>query len=129
MKILIVDDHEEVRIMLRDVLQNRGHTLFCAENGNHALDVLANNTVDLIISDIIMPKMEGVEFITRVKQMRIPVISISGLPREVVVAEFFASLGIVGFLQKPFRYTELMQLVENVAVEHCDRAVKTVHNP
>ncbi|MBD3344732.1 MAG: response regulator [Chitinivibrionales bacterium] len=113
MNILIVDDHEEIRQMLREMLQENGYHVFVAENGKQAIDLLGVNKIDLIISDILMPEIEGVEFILRLRQSKIPVIAISGLRREDVVAQFFASIGVVGFLQKPFMVNDVAVLVNN----------------
>ena len=114
MDILSVDDEAEVRLMLSDMLKSKGHKVIVAENGKKAIDYLMVYKVDLIITDIVMPEIEGIEFILRLRQSKIPIISMSGLSRETVVAEFMASLGIVGFLQKPFDNADLLQVVGNI---------------
>ncbi len=114
MDILVVDDEAEIRLMLSDMLKSKGHKVIVAENGKKAIDYLMVYKVDLIITDIVMPEIEGIEFILRLRQSKIPIISISGLSRETVVSEFMASLGIVGFLQKPFDTGELLQVVDNI---------------
>lgn len=118
MEILVVDDEVEVREMLCEVLTSKGHSVVVAENGKRAIDLLAFYKIDLIVTDIIMPEIKGVEFILRLRQSNIPIISISALSRESVVSEFMDSLGIVGILQKPFTKSDLMQLVDNVKEKH-----------
>lgn len=114
MDILVVDDEAEIRLMLSEMLKSKGHKVIIAENGKKAIDYLMIYKVDLIITDIVMPEIEGIEFILRLRQSKIPIISMSGLSRETVVSEFMASLGIVGFLQKPFDTGELLQVVDNI---------------
>ena len=114
MDIIVVDDDVEVRGVLCEVLSSKGHHVIVAENGRRAIDLLSIYKVDLIITDIIMPEIEGIEFILRLRQSNIPVISISALSKESIVMEIIASLGIIGFLQKPFANNELLQIVKNV---------------
>ena len=59
MKILIVDDNRENLYLLRTILKGNGYQVASAENGVAALATLKNDSVDLIISDILMPKMDG----------------------------------------------------------------------
>ena len=114
MDILVVDDDADVRLLLSDMLRSKGHKVTTAENGKKAIDYLMVYKVDLIITDIVMPEIEGIELILRLRQSNIPIISMSGLPRETVVSEFMASLGIVGFLQKPFDAADILQVVSNI---------------
>ena len=114
MDIMVVDDEVEVRSMIYDMLESKGHNVIVAENGKRAIDLLAFYKVDIIVTDIIMPEIEGIEFILRLRQSNIPIISISALSKESVVSEFMDSLGIVDILQKPFIKSDLMQLVDNV---------------
>ena len=124
MIILVVEDNEEMRTMLCDVLREKGHTVYPAENGKKAIDLLSVYSLGLIITDIVMPEIEGIELILRLRQSNIPVISISGLSRETVVSGIMASLGIVGFIQKPFLTGELMQIVDNVTAGAASRNVR-----
>lgn len=114
MDIIVVDDDVEVRGLLCEVLNSKGHNVIVAENGKRAIDLLSVYKVDLIITDIIMPEIEGIEFMLRLRQSNIPVISISALSKEAVVMEIMASLGIIGLLQKPFTNNDLLLLVDNV---------------
>ena len=114
MNIIVVEDQKEVREMLFNLIQDKGHDVIVAENGRRAIDLLSIYNIDLVITDIVMPEIEGIELILRLRQSNIPVITISGLSKETVVAELMASLGIIGFLHKPFSNDDLMQLVDNV---------------
>jgi len=66
-KILIVDDDEDIRELLMYNLKREGHEVSCAENGLEALDMIQSNIPDLIILDVMMPKMDGIEFCDLVK--------------------------------------------------------------
>lgn len=78
--ILIVEDNEEVRQYLKSGLSKVFNTLQ-AENGEVALDVMKNNEVDMVITDVMMPVMDGVKFCKAIKQnistSHIPVIILS----------------------------------------------------
>ena len=112
MNILIVDDEPQVRSVMVDVLQGRGHRVFEASTGRQAIELLSVSQVDLIVTDIVMPEIEGVELILRLRQSNIPIVAISGLGREVVVNAFLSTLGIVGFLQKPFAMRGVLELID-----------------
>lgn len=116
MNILVVDDHEDVREVISELLTMEGHRVSTAYDGKNAIDLLGVYKFDLIISDIVMPEIEGVELILRLRESGIPIISISGLPRESVMSEFFSSLGIIGLLQKPIDNESLLNLVKSANI-------------
>jgi two-component system, cell cycle sensor histidine kinase and response regulator CckA len=66
MKILVVDDSENSRLITSILLKDNGHTVMNATNGNEALGVLAESQIDLIITDILMPEMDGFELCRQV---------------------------------------------------------------
>lgn len=118
--ILVVDDQESVRALLRRQLSDRGHTVLEAPDGVEALHLVRrrNGAVDLILSDVVMPQMNGTELATRIggEFPDVPVILMSA----------FASGGgarvglgesIVPVLQKPFDPVELVELVA-LALQH-----------
>jgi CheY-like chemotaxis protein len=112
MKILLIDDDSHMRGAISELLEQKGYEVIQAENGKIALDSLAVYKFDLIITDIIMPELEGIEFILRLRQSKIPIISISGMPKEVVINELIQSLGIKGFLKKPFSKEDLFEIID-----------------
>ena len=67
-QILIVDDEEELRNLLKEHLEDHGYTCFTAPNGQVGLDVLAQEMVDLAVVDIMMPGMTGLSFFQRMKE-------------------------------------------------------------
>jgi CheY-like chemotaxis protein len=62
MIILVVDDERQYRLLLRDLLQDEGHTVLEAADGQEALEKLGRTTPDVIISDVYMPVMDGLKF-------------------------------------------------------------------
>ena len=81
--ILIVDDSSATRIQLRNYLEPHHHECLDAGNGLEALDTLKTNKVDLIICDLNMPEMDGIEFITRQSQDE----KIKGIPTIMCTTE------------------------------------------
>ena len=113
--ILIIDDEDPVREVLRRVLVREGHTVSEAADGKTALRMYAGNPTDLVITDIFMPEMDGIEFLTRVQEAfpEAQVIAISGggfIGREDVLQDA-AQLGAVGILEKPFSVEECLDVV------------------
>ena len=78
-KILIVDDEEHIRELIRFYLDKEGFSVVEAENGEKALEILENEYVDLAIVDIMMPVMNGFDLVEEMKQFKdIPVIMLTG---------------------------------------------------
>ena len=67
MKILVVDDEPEYRLVLKNVLMSEGYTVFVAENGEDGFAKLMKDPVDLVISDIYMPVLDGIRFHRKVR--------------------------------------------------------------
>jgi len=77
--ILVVDDDKNTRILLKAVLENEKYTVFTAENGEAALEVMDQEHIDLVILDIMMPKMDGYEFTQMLRENHntLPILMIS----------------------------------------------------
>ena len=87
--ILVVDDDRSTRLYMRALLEAEHYTVFLAENGEEALGVLENTHVDLIVLDVMMPKMDGYEFTREVRSVN------SELPILICVYDFqSAQLGL-----------------------------------
>lgn len=115
--ILVVEDDLQFRTMLVVMLQGDQHQVSTAENGREALALLARSAPDLIITDILMPTMDGVELIMALSQSgnTTPVIAMSG-GRRSISAEFnlesAALLGVKVSLAKPFARADLRSAIE-----------------
>ena len=85
-RILVVDDDKNTRILLKAVLEAERYTVFTAENGEEALRVMEGEHIDLVVLDIMMPKMDGYEFTKTLRESRstLPILMISAkhLPED-----------------------------------------------
>ena len=77
-QILVVDDDKNTRRLLKAVLETEHYSVFTAENGEDALDVMDKEYIDLVILDIMMPKMDGYEFtkILRESKNNLPILMV-----------------------------------------------------
>lgn len=119
--ILIVDDDDSTRLLLRKFLEPDGHTIIEAANGQQGLDIFNESPPDLILTDIVMPIMEGITFVRelRKKDQKIPVIVMTG-DIHGRAKEFFdisSQLGASYALEKPITREKLEQAVIK-ALEH-----------
>ena len=83
-KILIVDDDIEIRKIISIYLRNEGYEIIDAPDAIEALDILRNTTVDLIILDIMLPKMDGIEACLKIReQYQMPIIFLSAKDEDI----------------------------------------------
>jgi two-component system chemotaxis response regulator CheY len=116
-KILVVDDSAALRQVVNIALQDSGYDIIEACDGKEALDQLNGQKIDLIISDVSMPHMDGISF---VKQARVraeykftPVIMLTSLQeKEKAVNNFAAS--VKAWMVKPFQPVEMLTLVSSL---------------
>ena len=109
-KILIVDDEPTLREITQEILSMAGYEVLIADTGDAALNILANETVDLLLSDIIMPQMSGYE-LAKIVSEKYPTIKIqlaSGYSSEQALQQEPLQSPI---LRKPFRSAELLNTV------------------
>lgn len=113
--ILIVDDMEESSKVATHVLTRKGYDCVMLDSGQKALDYIENNPVDLILLDIMMPRMDGYETCRRLKcdsrHAEIPVIFLTGLTDIQSISEGFDAGG-VDYICKPFQCAELLARVQ-----------------
>ncbi|MCB2183830.1 MAG: sigma-54 dependent transcriptional regulator [Desulfobulbaceae bacterium] len=102
-KILIVDDERDLRMSLYEALNRQGYMVSVAENGAMALEMMKKNPADLIISDINMPEMDGLDLLQaiRITYSDLPVVIITG-HATVETAVTAMKLGAFDYLLKPF---------------------------
>jgi DNA-binding NtrC family response regulator len=101
-RILVVDDQESMRDMLADLLDMMGHEARTASGGAEALDRLQQEAIDLVITDLNMPEMDGMELTKRIKSRTptLPVIVITGYGTFHTERQVLAS-GADGYIPKP----------------------------
>lgn len=107
-KVLIVDDEEKIRILIKKYCDTEGIESEQAENGQVALEKFRKDTFNLIILDVMMPEMDGLEVLTEIRhESNIPVIILSGRGEEYDKISGF-ELGVDDYVVKPFSPKELM---------------------
>lgn len=132
--ILIIDDAEEIRLSLSQIVEQLDVTPMTASNGLEALTLVQSEKIDLIITDLMMPEMDGLQFIVQSRKLnpRIPIAVISGYA-DIKNATFALTRGAFNFITKPFTIKE----VENVIRKGLrlrelslgtDRLLKTIRN-
>ena len=114
--VLVVDDDDDVRAVVRKVVTKLGHRVWDVADGQQALRLLETTRVDLIISDVYMADMDGMELLVRIQQLdlHVPVVVISGggYKAKDEILKMAAACGAVATLDKPFTVEELRETVE-----------------
>ena len=108
-RILVIDDEEVIHISLRRILGREGHDVDTAIRAPEGLEKLKAEAYDLVISDLMMPEMNGIQILEQVRELRIdvPVLMITGYP-SIRTAVQALRLGAVDYLAKPFTRQELL---------------------
>ncbi|MDE1206543.1 response regulator [Tenacibaculum larymnensis] len=111
-RILIVDDNFEMRAYLKRILSN--YTCFEAENGEEALDFLSKEKIDFVITDYMMPVMNGLALIEKIKanKINVPILMLTARTDTKSKLEVLR-LGIDDYLNKPFEKEELLIRIQN----------------
>ena len=115
--ILVVDDESAIRELIQDILEDVGYVVVEATNGREGLAMLENQPVDLVVSDVMMPVLDGVGLCQAMRQhptyQSIPLVLLSavGIPRPTAACEYAA------FLTKPFDYDYLVTTIARVLRE------------
>jgi DNA-binding response OmpR family regulator/two-component sensor histidine kinase len=114
--LLLVEDNYEVRAFIKQIFENN-HNILEAENGKIALDVAKNNSIDLIISDVMMPVMTGIELCDKIKTdvitSHIPVLLLTAKTSQDSQKEGYR-IGADAYVTKPFDASILEQKVKNL---------------
>ena len=113
--ILVIEDEKEVRETIVEILEIAGYKASTAENGEQALNILENEIPDLIISDIMMPKMDGYQvldyFYNSPLASKVPFIFLSGKSDSSEI-RIGMNKGADDYITKPFRAKELLQSID-----------------
>lgn len=111
-KILIVDDQFGIRILLTEVFQKEGYRTFQAANGISALDIVKTHNPDMVLLDIKIPGMDGIEILRRMKKINkdIKVIIMTAYGELDMIKEAM-NLGAITYFAKPFDIDELRETV------------------
>jgi CheY-like chemotaxis protein len=122
--ILLIDDDELLRGALVQSLVNGGHKVIEAADGRQGCELARSLSVDLVLTDLVMPVQEGVETILtlRRERPRLPVIAMSGgVTNSKLYLDIAGKIGAKRMLPKPFTPKTLLSLVEQVLAEEAQR--------
>ena len=119
--ILVIDDDPVLRRVVTLALEAAGHSVLRCENGRKAVAFLERDHADLLVTDIVMPEMDGVETVRAVRQLDpdLPILAISGGgsfdPKDYLgIAQAF---GATAILPKPFRPADLVEMVSQLLAQ------------
>lgn len=111
--VLVVDDDKDIREMIKIMLNNQNIEVLCANDGLEALDLLKNNIIDLIILDVMMPKMDGIVTCMKIREtLNVPIIILSAKIDDTDKI-LGLTLGADDYLGKPFNPMELIARVNS----------------
>ena len=115
-KILLVEDDKNIRDAIARFLNMAGYKVVTAEDGNIGLEMINSEHFDLIITDVVMPGIEGVEFIYRAKQINdsIPIVVMSGHTFGKESFEVARELGAVAAFEKPFNLKHFGEEIKKI---------------
>ena len=118
-KILIVEDDQQMREMLKQYLESEEYEVIDSHDGSEAVKILRETNVDLIITDIIMPEIDGVGLIRNLRREypNLNIIAISGGSRHIDPQnplKIVEKLGVTHTFTKPFKLTELLGAVREL---------------
>jgi DNA-binding NtrC family response regulator len=123
-RILVVDDESSIRRTLKDILEFEKHQVEVASNGQEALDFINDQDFDVVLLDIKMPEMDGMEVLERITKMKdIPVVMISGHGTIETAVEAIRK-GAYDFIVKPPDLNRLLVIVRN-AIDKSDLVTQT----
>jgi YesN/AraC family two-component response regulator len=114
-RVLVVDDEAYIRDLIRDTLRARQYQTGTAANGVEALDILSRGSYDILVTDVVMPGMNGLDLVKQVRRHhpRIHIIVLTGFPRSADIGDFLAE-GVDDFLSKPFRANDLVTVIRRL---------------
>ena len=116
-RILVIEDDEDIRQLIRDMLDEEGYDVIVAEDGRAGTAVCSAEIIDLVITDIFMPEKDGIETITELRrhhpEVRIVAISGGGRVSPDTYLESAELLGAISSLSKPFDRNKLLNEVRS----------------
>ena len=114
--ILIIEDEESIRLLLRSVLEAAGYEVTEATTGRQGLELYRHRPTDLVITDILMPELNGLELLLALTQefIHAKVIAISGAQEEKIILDVAKILGARQTFRKPFSLPQLLDAVREL---------------
>ncbi|MEP1630872.1 MAG: response regulator, partial [Ekhidna sp.] len=123
-KLLCVDDEKNILVSLKRLFRKSGYEIFLAESGEEGLQVLREQKVDIIISDMRMPHMDGAEFLSLAKDIRknVPSILLTGFSDQESTIRAINEGKISGYVSKPWEDNDLkLKVTSLLKISHLER--------
>ena len=111
--IMVVEDYDDTRMLLKKGLEGLGYSVLEASNGQEAVDIAAREHLDLILMDLDLPILDGIVATQRIRQqsnMRVPIVAVTAYPMSYTRVKAFSE-GCDEYMAKPIDMTELARLV------------------
>ena len=119
MNIMIIDKDSETVKKIRCLLEENNETAIEAKTVDEGFSILSSQKIDAIIMDIVIPDGKGLDLFVKLRKHTIPVISLSDLCKESVISGYLNSMGIVNFIQTPFKDKILLGVLEDIKSGIC----------
>lgn len=127
LSVLVVDDEAQILNQMKIALEDFVDSLFVAKDGEEALEILSNEKIDILITDILMPKMDGIKLITTMRERQIQ-------PATVIITTAYSETGYLmeaiklrvdGYLLKPIVVMELLELIQkSILIKQKDEEIR-----
>ncbi|MCK5683018.1 response regulator [bacterium] len=113
-RILVIDDDPIVLEIAQTALENKGFEVIITDNGTQGIEIFKNGGIDLVLSDLIMPGLDGIEVCKKISELdsNVKIIAMSGYQKDEKVQEMLQS-GASDFLEKPFELNSLYKIISN----------------
>jgi putative two-component system response regulator len=121
-RILAIDDEHVIRMLVVEILESVGHEVVGAESAEHALELLDEGEFDLVVSDVVMPGLSGLELLEAARSRRasLPIVLVTGAGTYETLSQALTR-GAAGLVTKPFAHAELQTAVSD-ALERAARS-------
>jgi YesN/AraC family two-component response regulator len=121
-KILVIDDEEQVREVLKVALAENGYSVFEAENGKNGVQRFIEVNPDIVITDVNMPEMSGIDVTKKIKELKpdADVVIMTGYGTEELVIQSLRS-GATNYIKKPVDFNELMSILDSLILKRENR--------
>jgi len=115
LRILVVEDDDDMRESLGRILGRAGYQVQLARDGSEAITVLQTQPFHLVLTDLVMPRMGGLELLREIRRRErdVPVVFLTAFGKPAAFAEAM-DLGAVDFVTKPFRADSLLRLIQAI---------------
>ncbi|MCC2508110.1 response regulator [Methanimicrococcus blatticola] len=115
-QILLIEDNIMNSELVKDILEMENYEITCTADGMDALDILEKESFDLILTDINLPKMDGLELVKHIRSDMDPNIKVIAISSDTLTKDGrqFTDVGFDGFIQKPFKIGEFRKYIKSL---------------